>query len=164
MNIDPRDVTLSTPGSTPPLEQCIFCRIVAGSSPAILVAENRGAIAFLAQNEGALSPGHTLVIPRRHCEGIVESDIPSAHDVIELARQVATAIRQTGLGTGCDILSANGPGSDQSILHWHLHVVPRTSGDGIDTWPTGTTPVVDDTHHEAGAKLAAVCATLSRPA
>ena len=144
---------MNTPSSLQAREECVFCDIVAGRAGATVVDQNDGAIAFLDLTETALSPGHTLVVPRRHCDSVVESDSASADQVIQLCRQVATAMRRAGVGTGCNMLSANGPGSDQSVFHWHMHVVPRHEGDGIDTWPTHIAPVSPRSHREAAAKI-----------
>ncbi|THA51663.1 HIT domain-containing protein [Streptomyces sp. A1136] len=54
-----------------------------------------------------------------------------------LVQRVAAAMRTTSGATGVNILSASGPGSEQSVPHLHFHAVPQWIDDGISTWPTG---------------------------
>ncbi|WP_030760894.1 HIT family protein [Streptomyces sp. NRRL F-2664] len=113
---------------------CVFCRLIREGT-ARWVARDAESCAFTPLNP--LAPGHTLVVPTRHYEGMF--DIPP--DVLTasmaLVQRVAAAMR-TALGaSGVNILSASGPGSEQSVPHMHFHVVPRWVDDGISTWPTG---------------------------
>ncbi|WP_285530556.1 HIT family protein, partial [Streptomyces lavendulae] len=69
-----------------------------------------------------------------------------------LVQRVAEAARTALNASGVNILSASGPGSEQSVPHLHFHVVPRWTDDGISTWPAG-----HSTHHvtgDPGARLA----------
>ena len=136
---------------------CVFCDLLAGEGRTTWVARREAASAFLPLAEGRLSPAHTLVVPNDHAVGIHDAPAESLQAVILLAQEVARAM-ETSLGArGVNILSASGPGSDQSVPHLHLHVVPRWEGDGLDTWPSTVSDrsLDDDWLDEVRASLAA---------
>ncbi|MET9918749.1 HIT domain-containing protein [Streptomyces sp. NPDC006435] len=113
---------------------CVFCRLISEGT-ARWVAREPEACAFAPLDP--LAPGHTLVVPTRHYAGVFDTppDVLAASTV--LVQRVAAAMR-TGLGaSGVNVLSASGPGSEQSVPHLHFHVVPRWADDGISTWPAG---------------------------
>lgn len=141
--------------------ECIFCDIVAGSSPAAIVAESDLALAFLALADSALTAGHTLVVPKQHCLGVLDATSESRKAVIELCSVVGRAMVKAELGTGVNLLSACGPGSDQSVDHWHIHVVPRLSGDGVNTWPETDSPVAASDHANAGVRIGSATAVVA---
>ncbi|MFC7848657.1 HIT family protein [Arthrobacter sp. NPDC057388] len=123
-----------------------------GSATAQVVADTGEALAFTVLDSAALASGHVVVIPRRHCVGVHDADSTSLNAVAVLCQQVAQGILRALPATGVNLLSACGPGSDQSVDHWHMHVVPRKSGDGIETWPESESTVV---RHCAAGKLLA---------
>ncbi|MFF4935324.1 HIT family protein [Streptomyces griseofuscus] len=79
--------------------------------------------------------------PDHHTNGVRQSGSSPPHDVLAatmaLVQRVAGAMRTALDASGVNILSASGPGSEQSVPHLHFHVVPRWMGDGISTWPAG---------------------------
>ena len=117
--------------TTPP--PCTFCAIVAGKVPATRVLEDDGFVAFL--DLRPLFPGHTLVVPRAHVETL--TDLP-AHDVGPLFQRVQAlaSAMEAGLGSSGSFVAVNNRVS-QSVPHLHVHVVPRTKGDGLRGffWP-----------------------------
>jgi histidine triad (HIT) family protein len=124
-----------------------------GNVPAQVVADIGEALAFTVLDGAALAPGHVLVIPRRHCLGINDADSTSRDAVGALCQQVSQGMLRALSATGVNLLSACGPGSDQSVDHWHMHVVPRRVGDGIETWPESGSTVTG--HNVAGELLVA---------
>ncbi|MFF4083494.1 HIT family protein [Streptomyces sp. NPDC087218] len=113
---------------------CVFCRLIREDT-ARWVAREPEVCAFAPLDP--LAPGHTLVVPTRHHPDVFDTppDVLAASAV--LVQRVAAAMR-TGLGaSGVNVLSASGPGSEQSVAHLHFHVVPRWADDGISTWPAG---------------------------
>ncbi len=118
---------------------CVFCKIVAGTIPSFRVFEDAATLAFLDINP--VNPGHTLVIPRNHAPSLMASDERDLAAVMATARRVAAAIERTLSPHGMNLLQANGPGAAQSVLHFHLHVIPRVAGDELKmNW----TPRPDD--------------------
>ena len=115
---------------------CVFCDLLAGEGRTTWVARREAASAFLPLPESRLAPAHTLVVPNDHAVGIHDAPAESLQAVILLAQEVARAMEAALGARGVNILSASGPGSDQSVPHLHLHVVPRWESDGLDTWPS----------------------------
>ncbi|MFN8149196.1 MAG: HIT domain-containing protein [Candidatus Nanopelagicales bacterium] len=113
---------------------CVFCELI-GSGDARWVHRGLDAVAFLPLPEGALAPGHTLVVPRAHCVGVLDADAPTMTATMDLVQRVARAMTSALGATGVVLLNASGPGSGQSVDHLHVHVVPRWPDDGVDLWP-----------------------------
>ena len=119
---------------TSPPGQCIFCRLVAGEIPAATVYEDRLTIAFM--DIGQVNPGHVLVATKRHAATLFDITPEEAAAVMQTAQRVAQAVRRAFDPPGLTLLQANGREGDQTVFHFHLHVVPRHAQDGIAlTWP-----------------------------
>lgn len=104
------------------MTDCPFCAIVAGTGPATTVREWRDAIAFVPL--GPVIDGHTLVVPRQHVADATENQAITALTMgraAELASQYPSS----------NILTSVGAPAKQSIWHLHIHVIPRTEGDGL---------------------------------
>ena len=113
---------------TPP-GQCIFCRLIAGEIPATRVHEDELTLAFM--DLGQVNPGHVLVAVKRHAATLLDLTPDEAGAAMRTARRVALAIKQTFDPPGITLLQANGKEGEQTVFHFHLHVVPRHVGDGI---------------------------------
>ncbi|MBR4466487.1 HIT domain-containing protein, partial [bacterium] len=68
------------------MEDCIFCKIIKGEIPSYKVAETNEAYAFL--DIGPLSPGHTLVLPKKHIKNIFEADPKDLYPVLDLVQKI----------------------------------------------------------------------------
>ena len=112
---------------------CIFCRIVAGDLPAETVLETDALVAFL--DTRPVFKGHVLLVPREHV--VTLPDLPAAlrDPFLAAGQRLATAVVD-GLGAQGSFVAMNNIVS-QSVPHLHLHVVPRTKGDGLRGffWP-----------------------------
>jgi len=108
---------------------CLFCRIVEGSVPAGIVAEDYWALGFRDINPQA--PTHVLIIPRRHVESLKElNDSQMMGDLVSLAQVVAA---QEGLDNGWRVVANVGADGGQTVYHLHLHLLGgRRMG-----WPPG---------------------------
>jgi len=111
-------------------ETCVFCAIVARSSPASYVAESASAVAFL--TIGPIRTGHTLVVPKRHVVEFPDASASELAGILELGSEVARLQRRALCSTGETLFLASGLAGEQSVFHLHLHVVPRHDGDGLD--------------------------------
>jgi histidine triad (HIT) family protein len=114
-------------------DDCLFCRIAAGDEPAHIVYESDEAVGFL--DARPVFPGHTLLVPRRHV--VTYLDLPSEliGPFFTAGQQVARAVTD-GMAAQGTFVAMNNVVS-QSVAHLHLHVVPRTKGDGLRGffWP-----------------------------
>jgi histidine triad (HIT) family protein len=117
-----------------PPGQCIFCRLVAGQIPAATVYEDALTVAFM--DVGQVNPGHVLVATRRHAATLLDITPEEAAAVMHTAQRVARAVRAVFDPPGLTLLQANGREGDQTVFHFHLHVVPRHGNDGVAlSWP-----------------------------
>jgi histidine triad (HIT) family protein len=114
-------------------EQCLFCSIVSGEIPAVVVYEDDDSLAFL--DHRPLFHGHTLLVPRRHVETL--GDLPSSlvGPFFKAAQLLARAV-ESALGAEGTFVAMNNRVS-QSVPHLHVHVVPRRRKDGLKGffWP-----------------------------
>jgi histidine triad (HIT) family protein len=116
-----------------PSHDCLFCSIVAGDRPAQVVLETEQLVGFL--DVRPVFKGHTLLVPRPHV--VTLPDLPAAlrDPFLEAGQWLAEAMVD-GLGAQGSFVALNNTVS-QSVPHLHLHVVPRTKGDGLRGffWP-----------------------------
>jgi histidine triad (HIT) family protein len=129
---------------------CPFCDIVTGAVPATIVLDEPDVVAFL--DIRPVFPGHVLLVPRAHHETLL--DLPSAllEPVFVAAQRLAAAI-EVALGAQGTFVAMNNRVS-QSVPHLHVHVVPRTKGDGLRGffWPR-VKYESDDERESYGARL-----------
>ncbi len=131
---------------------CVFCAIVAGDAPASFVYEDDLAVAFLDINP--VTPGHTLVVPRRHLPYLADLDEATGMHVHRIAMQVAGALRAAPLRCeGVNMFVADGEAAFQEVFHHHLHVFPRYRGDGFRIAAEGWSAVPDRAELDANAAL-----------
>jgi len=124
---------------TSPPGQCIFCRLVTGEIPAAKVHEDELTIAFM--DIGQVNPGHVLVATKRHAATLFDITPAEACAVALTAQRVAQAVRAAFDPPGLTLLQANGREGDQTVFHFHLHVVPRHAQDGVAlSWPRKDPP------------------------
>ncbi len=112
---------------------CVFCEIVAGRAKATLVLDEPEVAAFL--DVRPLFVGHVLVVPREH--HVTLPDLPArlVPPLFDAVQRLSAAVPQA-LGAQGTFVAANNQVS-QSVAHLHVHVVPRTKGDGLRGffWP-----------------------------
>jgi histidine triad (HIT) family protein len=112
---------------------CIFCAIVAGDAEADVVLDEPGFLAFL--DRRPVFKGHVLLVPREHVVTLPDLPAGQRDGFLAAAQRLATAVVE-GLGAQGSFVAMNNVVS-QSVPHLHLHVVPRTKGDGLRGffWP-----------------------------
>ena len=104
---------------------CIFCDIIQGKIPSYKVYEDEDVLAILDVSQ--VTYGHTLVMPKKHVENILEADEETiakcANVVGKLSKQI---VKKTG-AIGCNILNNCGEVAGQTVHHLHFHIIPRYS-------------------------------------
>ena len=121
------------------MSNCVFCRIMAKEIPATVVHEDEHTLAFM--DIGQVNPGHVLVAVKKHVENIFVLEDGQAAAVFRAAARVARAIRGAFEPQGLSVYQANGAAAGQTVLHLHIHLVPRYEGDGMAlTWPVKNPP------------------------
>ncbi|WP_278313580.1 HIT family protein [Lolliginicoccus levis] len=109
---------------------CIFCDIIAGRAEASVVHEDEHVLAFM--DIRPMTPGHLLVIPKQHATDLAELDPGLAGPLLATAQRLAAALRRSPLKpAGINLFLADGVAAGQEVFHVHLHVLPRTPGDGF---------------------------------
>jgi histidine triad (HIT) family protein len=106
---------------------CTFCQILAGSLPSWQVYEDEHAVAFLDKRHA--TPGHTLVVPRRHAADIWELSEDEAQAVMRAVHRVARLLRERLDLRGLNVTQSNGAAAWQEVFHYHVHLIPRYGDD-----------------------------------
>jgi len=111
-----------------PQADCVFCKIIAGKLPSAKVYEDADTMAFM--DIGPVSKGHTLVIPKTHCDPLTAAPADVLQKTILTVQKIAKA-QVKGLGAAAiNVTQANGALAGQEVPHVHFHVIPRFERDG----------------------------------
>jgi len=110
------------------MSDCVFCDIRDGRIPCVKLDEDERTLTFMDINP--LTQGHCLVVTKRHAPTIFEADVEDLKAAVLTAKRVARAIREVLGPDGLNLLQANGAAAFQSVPHFHLHLIPRWTGDG----------------------------------
>ncbi len=108
---------------------CIFCAIGAGEIPSFKVYEDELVLAYLDINP--FSEGHTLVIPKEHSTGLLDTDDATLAAIVSRVKKVAAHIKDALPCDGFNILQNNGEAAGQTVHHIHFHIIPRRTGDAL---------------------------------
>lgn len=118
------------------VSNCIFCKICKGEIPCNKVYEDKNILAFLDINPATDKGGHTLVMPKKHYELIIDISEKELQDLIKVVQKISKVLLK--LYPGLNILENNKRIAGQVIPHLHFHLIPRYEKDNIkiDYWET----------------------------
>ena len=117
----------------------IFAEIIAGNAESSLVYEDEMAVAFM--DIRPFTRGHVLVVPRQQARSLSELDPDTGGHLFVVGQKIAAALRATDPRcAGVNFFLADGEVAGQEIFHVHLHVIPRTTGDGFGLRARPTSP------------------------
>ncbi|MFI5987780.1 HIT family protein [Streptomyces sp. NPDC051555] len=102
---------------------CVFCDIAAGRAPASVIREWPDALAI--RPRGGVSDGHVLVIPRAHVADAIEDPVITGSTMMRACELGAD------LKSDLNLIANVGPDATQTIYHLHIHLMPRSAGDGL---------------------------------
>jgi histidine triad (HIT) family protein len=108
---------------------CIFCKIIAAEIPSFKLYEDDATLAFMDINPA--NEGHALVIPKEHAPNLHTVSPAALTATLLTAQKLAAAIDETLRPDGLNLVQANGPAAAQSVLHFHMHLLPRSDGDDL---------------------------------
>ena len=108
---------------------CIFCAIGAGRIPSFKIYEDDISLAYLDINP--MSFGHTLVIPKIHSAGLLDTPDEMLCKLMMRVKKIASHIKDTLPCDGFNILQNNGEAAGQTVGHIHFHIIPRVNGAGV---------------------------------
>ena len=109
---------------------CVFCAIAAGEIPSFKIYEDELVLAYLDINP--FSRGHTLVIPKEHSSGLLDTPERTLSEVIARVKKVAGHLMETIPCDGFNILQNNGEAAGQTVMHLHFHIGPRYGKEAIE--------------------------------
>lgn len=113
------------------MDNCIFCKIISGEISSSKVYEDDQVLAFLDITQ--TTPGHTLIIPKKHVRNVLEMDAGLASETFSRLPKIARALKKATDAPAMNIINNNEEIAGQSVFHAHIHLVPRYgSEDGID--------------------------------
>lgn len=113
---------------------CLFCKIIKGEIPSFKIYEDDYTYAFLDISKDFI--GHTLIVPKIHCKNILDADIDTLTHVMETVKKISNHyVNECGFD-GVNVLNNNNTAADQSIMHFHIHLIPRKNNDGLKIFPT----------------------------
>ena len=108
---------------------CIFCKIVAGEIPALVLEQDEHTLTFM--DIAPATRGHALVIPKRHATDLWELEPAELSAVAEAAQRQSLRVRDRLGADGVNLLNSCGPAAWQTVFHFHMHVIPRYAGDPL---------------------------------
>ena len=112
---------------------CIFCKIIKGEIPSYKIYEDEYTYAFLDIAKDV--DGHTLVIPKKHVVNIFDCDEETLKHVMNTVKKICNHYVDNCGFEGCNILNASGEVAQQTVMHLHIHIIPRKANDNVNAWP-----------------------------
>jgi len=114
------------------MKNCVFCKIAKGEENSWVVYEDNKVKAFFDANPA--SEGHTLIIPKYHYKDIYEIPEDVLKRIIIVAKKLAIKYKNSLNVDDVNIMHASGVNAQQSVFHFHIHLVPRKKKDGLNLW------------------------------
>jgi histidine triad (HIT) family protein len=111
------------------MDDCLFCKIVAGELPAEKVAEDERTVAFMDINPA--TRGHLLVVPRKHARDLLDIEPDELAAVVQAAQRMTRRVVETLDADGVNLLNSCGSAAWQTVFHFHIHVIPRYEDDPL---------------------------------
>jgi len=108
---------------------CLFCKLVKGELPSYKIYEDDQTFAFL--DISPMAKGHTMVIPKEHAQTFLDASESSVRAIAATIKKLAPSILKATGATGFNILSNNHTSAGQFVEHLHVHIIPRSVGDGV---------------------------------
>lgn len=105
------------------MEKDIFCRIIDGEIPCYKLYEDEDVLAFLDISQ--VTKGHALVVPKKHYDNFLSTPHDIMHKVMDVAQRIGQVEIKMFGAKGINILSNCYEAAGQSVMHFHVHVIPR---------------------------------------
>ena len=128
------------------MNDCIFCKLANGVFPTNTVYEDDMFRVIL--DLGPASPGHMLILPKEHYANLYELPEEIAAEAMKLAKKLAIAAKKALNADGVNVVQNNEEAAGQTVMHYHLHVIPRGVNDQFH-WNWRQIPYEDDAAKEA---------------
>ena len=115
------------------MKKCIFCDLIKNKEKDNLIYQDKKIIILL--DISPIAKGHCLVIPKKHYENIFDIKKQDLMNIIINVKKISNILKNKLNATGINILHASGIDAQQSVFHFHIHIVPRYKNDNLNTWP-----------------------------
>ena len=109
------------------MENCIFCKIINKQIPSSVVYEDDVVVAFLDISQA--TKGHTLVLPKKHYSNLLEIDEETLAQIVKVAKHIASSMIDSLGAKGFNLVNNCNEVAGQSVMHFHLHIIPRYEHD-----------------------------------
>ena len=122
------------------MDNCIFCKIAKGEIPSNTIYEDDSFRVIL--DNGPATKGHALVLPKEHYADLFEIPEDVVGEAVKVAKKVASNMKEKLACDGLNLVQNNGEAAGQTVMHFHLHIIPRYADDGQHIlWkPTSPSP------------------------
>ena len=124
------------------MENCIFCKIAAGEIPSNTIYEDDSFRVIL--DLGPATKGHALVLPKNHYADLYEIPEDVFADAAKVAKKVAGTMKDKLSCDGLNLIQNNGEAAGQTVMHFHLHIIPRYENDGQHILWKPTSPSAEE--------------------
>lgn len=102
---------------------CIFCKIINKEIPASIIYEDEDVCAML--DIAQVTDGHTLVMPKEHVDNILDCPPVLLSKIISVTQMLSKDILSKLGAKGVNVLTNANPAAGQSVMHFHMHIIPR---------------------------------------
>ncbi len=124
------------------MDNCIFCKIANGEIPSNTIYEDDDFRVIL--DNGPATKGHALVLPKAHYADLFEIPEDKAAGAIKVAKKVAGLMKEKLGCDGLNLVQNNGSVAGQTVMHFHLHVIPRYENDNQKILWNPTSPSAEE--------------------
>ena len=124
------------------MENCIFCKLANGEIPTNTVYEDDGYRVIL--DNGPATRGHALVLPKGHYADLYEIPEDVLAGAAKVAKKVAATMKEKLSCDGLNLVQNNGEAAGQTVMHFHLHIIPRYKDDGQHILWKPTSPTAEE--------------------
>lgn len=107
-------------------DDCVFCRIEAGTEDAVVLWRDEHLLAIA--DKFPFAPGHALLMPRRHVRNLLDLPAGLAAHLYAFAPAFARTLKRAFVADGITCIQNNEPAGGQTVFHFHMHFVPRMAG------------------------------------
>lgn len=117
-------------------DDCIFCKLANGQIPTNTIYEDDDFRVFL--DAAPATRGHCLIVPKEHFDDLEDLDDKVAAKVLPLAKKIMKQLKEKLGWEGFNVVQNNKELAGQTVFHFHMHLIPRYSGDGQNIlWKPG---------------------------
>lgn len=114
------------------MEDCLFCKIIAGEVPSTKVYEDEHSYAFL--DITPVAPGHVLLVPKEHARNLFDVSEDTLKNTMPALKKLTRAVKEATNADGINIHVNNEPAAGQAVFHLHFHIIPRFADDELKMW------------------------------